>query len=108
MNADKTIQANFVETIEQYTLTVTNDGNGSVTLDPAGGTYNSGTIVTLTPVANEYYEFDSWTGTNASDVQENAGVYTITMDANKTIQANFVEYIPYSDFIIVPVAHHSK
>ena len=31
-----------------YTLTAGNDGNGSVTLNPAGGTYASGTTVTLT------------------------------------------------------------
>ena len=33
-----------------YTLTAGNDGNGSVTLNPTGGTYASGTTVTLTPV----------------------------------------------------------
>src|SRR5450830_1465933 len=31
-----------------YTLTVTKVGNGTVTLVPAGGTYNYGTVVTLT------------------------------------------------------------
>ncbi len=35
-----------------YTLTANNDGNGSVTLAPTGGTYTSGTTVTLTPVPN--------------------------------------------------------
>jgi len=29
----------------QYTLTVNTTGSGSVTLDPAGGTYNAGTEV---------------------------------------------------------------
>jgi hypothetical protein len=33
-----------------YTLTVGNDGNGSVTLNPTGGSYANGTVVTLTPV----------------------------------------------------------
>jgi hypothetical protein len=89
MDADKTIQANFI--LITYTLTVNNDGNGSVTLNPTGGTYDAGTDVTLTPVPNTDYVFDSWTGTDAGDVVDNGdGTYTITMDADKSIQANFI------------------
>jgi uncharacterized repeat protein (TIGR02543 family) len=40
MDADKSVTAHFTQiTPEQYTLTVNVVGNGSVTLDPAGGTY---------------------------------------------------------------------
>jgi len=75
----------------QYTLTATGDGNGSVTLSPAGGTYNAGTTVTLTPVPNSGYKFDSWGGTNAGDLSDNGdGTWNITMDANKEVTANFV------------------
>jgi len=72
-----------------YTLTVGNDGNGTVTLDPAGGSYPSGTTVTLTPVPNQGYVFKDWTGTNAGDIVDTAGVYTIVMSGNKAVTANF-------------------
>ncbi len=46
MDADKNITANFIS-VPTYTLTA-NAANGSIALDPAGGTYNEGTVVTLT------------------------------------------------------------
>ncbi len=72
-----------------YTLTAGNDGHGTVTLDPTGGTYASGTTVTLTPVPNLGYTFSSWGGTNTGDVINTAGVYTIVMNGDKTVTANF-------------------
>ncbi len=77
-----------------YTLTVSDDGNGSVTLDPSGGTYASGTTVTLTPVPGAGYEFSGWTGPDAGDIVESGGVYTIEMDADKSVTANFTPYVP--------------
>ena len=74
-----------------HTLTVGNDGNGSVTMSPSGGTYIEGTTVKLTPAANSGYTFSSWSGTDASDVDSNGdGTYSIVMDSDKTIYANFV------------------
>jgi hypothetical protein len=73
------------------TLTAENDGNGSVTLDPAGGVYSSGTIVTLTPVPNTYYIFSNWTGTNSGEVYFDSGAYKILMNGNKSVTANFIE-----------------
>ncbi len=57
-----------------YTLTAGNDGHGSVTLSPTGGTYTSGTVVTLTPAPNSGYAFSSWSGTNAGDIVNTGGV----------------------------------
>ncbi len=73
----------------RYTLTVATDGNGSVTLNPPGGSYCSGRTVTLTPVPNSGYYFSYWSGTDAGDVETSAGVYTILMDGAKSIAANF-------------------
>jgi uncharacterized repeat protein (TIGR02543 family) len=73
----------------QYTLTVDNDGSGSVTVDPAAGPYDSGTMVILTLVAKEGYIFKGWTGTNAADVVQKDGVNTIAMNGDKSITANF-------------------
>ncbi len=79
----------------QYTLTASDDGNGSVTLNPVGGTYNEGTTVTLTPVPNTGYAFDTWSGADAGDLSDNGdGTWNITMDANKTVTATFTETPP--------------
>ena len=75
----------------RHTLTVGNDGNGTVTLTPPGGSYCDGRIVTLTPVPTNpsLYLFNSWSGTNGSDVTNTSGVYRIVMNADKSITANF-------------------
>ena len=87
MNGNKTVQVNFTQIT--YTLTANNDGHGTVTLNPTGGTYVSGTTVTLTPAPNSGYQFGSWSGANAGDVINTSGIYTILMNGNKTVQANF-------------------
>ena len=89
MNGNKSVTANFAPI--QYTLNVTNEGIGSVTLNPTGGAYPSGTTVTLTPVPGTGYQFNSWSGTDAGDIHDNSGIFTILMDENKTIIANFIQ-----------------
>jgi hypothetical protein len=69
-----------------YALTVNAGANGGVTLNPPGGSYASGTVVTLTPAPNSGYFFGSWSG----DLSGNANPATITMDGNKSVTANFV------------------
>jgi uncharacterized repeat protein (TIGR02543 family) len=58
-----------------------------VTLDPPGGVYDDGTVVTLTAVPDSGWQFDNWSG----DLSGSANPTTITMDANKTVTANFSE-----------------
>ena len=72
-----------------YTLSANSGGNGTVNLNPSGGVYGSGTTVTLTPVPSAGYQFSSWSGANSGDVINTGGVYTIVMNGNKTVQANF-------------------
>jgi len=72
-----------------YTLTANNDGHGTVTLDPSGGTYLVGTTVTLTPLPNPGYLFSTWSGMNSADIVNTSGVYTLVMNGNKTVQTNF-------------------
>jgi hypothetical protein len=71
----------------QYTLTTNTVGQGSVNLDPAGGTYNEGTVVTLTAVPDSGWQFDNWSG----DLSGSTNPTTITMNANKSVTANFSE-----------------
>lgn len=74
-----------------YTLTsnVSPLGGGIVSASPSMASYPSGTVVTLVANANSGYTFDGWTG-DASGT----ATTTITMDANKTVTANFIEALP--------------
>ena len=92
MDGDKTVTANFNQLL--YTLTVGNDGFGTVTIDPDNATYTYGTIVTLTPIPSDGYMFDAWTGADSGDILDNSGVYTIVMNGDKSVTATFAEYVP--------------
>ncbi|WP_444980888.1 InlB B-repeat-containing protein, partial [Paenibacillus koleovorans] len=68
----------------QYTLS-TSATNGSVTLSPSGGTYASGTVVTVTATPNSGYSFAGWSG----DLSGTTNPTTITMSGNKSVTASF-------------------
>jgi hypothetical protein len=68
------------------TTSVNPSGAGIVTLNPAGGTYNAGTAVTLTATPNSGYTFSSWSG----DLTGSTNPAQITMDGNKTVTAVFL------------------
>ena len=86
MNSDKNVTANFA--LKTYTLN-TPAVNGTVVKspnpDPVTLKYNSGTIVTLTATPKPDYTFTSWTG-DATGITNTA---TVTMNADKTVTANF-------------------
>ena len=67
-------------------LTVNTVGNGSVTLDPTGGSYEKDTVVQLTAAEDTGWHFDSWTG---DVVDPDSAITATTMDTDKTITANF-------------------
>ncbi len=98
----KTVTANFTQIT--YTLTAGNDGHGTVTRNPVGPAYAAGTTVTLTPVPASGYQFGSWSGANAGDIVNTGGVYTIVMNGNKVVMANFIEaeYTPVVEFWATP------
>ena len=54
-----------------YTLSVSNDTHGTVTVSPENATYAYGAVVTLTPVPASGYQFATWSGTNAEDPTDN-------------------------------------
>ena len=87
---NKTVTATFSQSqIQQYTLTTNSTGLGSVTLNPAGGVYDEGTVVTLTAVPQAGYIFGSWTG----DLSGIVNPITLTMDGNKIVTAAFNEVV---------------
>ncbi len=73
--------------VEQYAMTtsVIPSGTGTVTLSPPGGTYDEGTVVTVTANANSGYEFDHWSG-DASGTNSNI---QITISSNTNVTAYF-------------------
>ncbi|HEY33364.1 MAG TPA: hypothetical protein G4O10_09725 [Dehalococcoidia bacterium] len=91
MDADKTATANFSEAEEPVvTVTLTMAVNGSGSTTPAAGTheYTEGDAVNITATADDGWQFDGWTGAVADSDSANT---TVTMDADKTVTANFSE-----------------
>jgi uncharacterized repeat protein (TIGR02543 family) len=60
--SDMEITANYsaVTTDPEYTLTIQITGQGSVTMNPPGGSYTEGTSITLTAVASQGWTFAGW------------------------------------------------
>ena len=70
----------------QYSVNLSsNPSNGGTT--SGGGTYNSGSSVTITATPNSGYTFTNWTE-NGSAVSTSSS-YTFTISGNRTLVANF-------------------
>ena len=82
MDADKDLTGNFVKT---WVLTIDSvpGGAGIVT---GGGTYDDLVAAPISATANPGYAWNNWTGDKTGVVTPT----TITMDANKTVHANFI------------------
>jgi uncharacterized repeat protein (TIGR02543 family) len=83
MNSDKTVTANFRAV--RYDLTVAAIPSEGGVVSPVGGTYDTGTLVTLEATASAEYEFVSWSG----DASGTGPTVTVIMDSNKAVTANF-------------------
>ncbi len=81
MDSDKFITATF--SLNQYELNVATVGNGTAT--PNSGTYDYGTVITLTATADTGSTFTDWSG----DVVSTTNPVTVTMDSDKFITATF-------------------
>jgi uncharacterized protein (TIGR02145 family)/uncharacterized repeat protein (TIGR02543 family) len=114
MDGNKTLTANFQQNDTPqpttYTLTIAAWPGGSVSLSVGAhtfdvyvagchpvlhepcevGTYEAGTLVTVTATANSGYTFNGWSGASTSA----SATVNITMDGNKTLTANFQSDIP--------------
>ncbi len=77
-----------VEVIKiQYTLTTSVSPSGSGSVDPSGGTFDAGTVVTLTANPASGWQFDHWSGTDNNAINPT----TVTMNSNKSVTAYFEE-----------------
>tara|TARA_B100000575_G_scaffold184421_1_gene148294 strand:- start:728 stop:2023 length:1296 start_codon:yes stop_codon:yes gene_type:complete len=82
--------------IPQYTLTVTANPSEGGLVNPQTGTYSSGQTVNIIASANDFFAFSNWTGSwNGSDSS-----FTITMDSNKNITANFEDLDIDNDLVL--------
>ncbi|MBI5864629.1 MAG: fibronectin type III domain-containing protein [Planctomycetes bacterium] len=70
-----------------YTLATSVSGQGSIALNPSGGSYPPGTTVTLTANPAAGWHFDQWAG----DLAGSANPATLLMDGNKSATAIFVQ-----------------
>jgi hypothetical protein len=74
-------------TQNQYTLTVSTLGNGTVTKSPDKTTYNPGEAVALTANASIGWSFGVWSG----DAGGSDNPKTIIMDGDKSVTATFTQ-----------------
>ncbi|MGQ7947651.1 InlB B-repeat-containing protein [Flavobacterium sp. WC2509] len=74
---------------------------GTITSNPNNATYNAGTVVTLTAIPATDYAFVSWSNGATT------ATTTVTMDANKTITANFKSTLPAA-YILTTTASPSN
>ncbi len=84
MDSDKSITATFA--LDQYALTTSVVGNGSITRSPNAASYNIGTVVSLEAVADAHWTFVEWSG----DLTGSTNPQDITMDSDKSVTATFV------------------
>ncbi len=75
---------------QQFKLSVSMTGNGTVTINPELSVYDDGQQVTVTAVPDSGWSFDHWSGslTSADNPLQ------VTMDADKTITAVFIKPSP--------------
>ena len=83
VTGDMAVTATF--THDQYSLTVTVVGGGSVTKNPDQATYTYGAIVALTAQPTSGWSFAGWSG----DASGTSLMTSVTMTSNKAVTATF-------------------
>jgi uncharacterized repeat protein (TIGR02543 family) len=88
MDANKTVTANFELNAATYTLTMAVNPTGGGITNPAVGVhpgYTANQVVNISATPVTGYHFVNWSVAVAGSVNPT----TVTMDANKTVTANF-------------------
>lgn len=86
MSTNRSVTATFVPA-QSFSITVTKSGTGtgSVTLDPPGPSYTSGTSVMLTAIPSSGSLFVNWSG----NCTGTSSTCTLSMTANRSVNAVF-------------------
>ncbi len=86
MNANLAITGNFLA-YPAYTVTLATNGQGTIALNPPGGSYQSNSIVTATATPADGWVFTGWSGgTNTS-----LNPLSLALDANLALTGNFAQ-----------------
>ena len=93
VNESKNITAVFEKLtgVDEVALALNINGAGRVTLDPPGGIYNRGTVVTLRAEADSGWQFSGWSG----DLMGQNAVDSLVLDSDKNIIATFTKLPQY-------------
>lgn len=73
------------DTPTYYTLTTATSGSGAITLNPTGGSYEAGTVVTAQATPATGWQFAGWNGAST----DTTNPASITMNSNQTLTAMF-------------------
>ncbi|MDZ7373242.1 MAG: T9SS type A sorting domain-containing protein [candidate division KSB1 bacterium] len=94
MDQDQTVVAVFRSTTPQVRLTVQTVGHGHVQVEPQpseSGTYDQGTVVTLTAIPDTAtWRFVEWRG----DISGTVNPISFALDSNMTVVAVFASVLP--------------
>ena len=71
-----------------HTLTIDILGSGAVLLNPPGGIYDDGTVVTLTAEPDHAWAFDGWAG---SVFDPDTNITSVVMDTDISLSVTFLE-----------------
>lgn len=86
VTGNRTLTANFVP---RYTVALSaSPANGAVSLS-GGGTYDSGTLVTVTATPAVGYQFAGWSEAGSPTVLEPSTTYSFSLTANLNLVASF-------------------
>lgn len=86
MDTNKVITATFQQ-FGSFTLTLVTNGQGTISLSPAGGVYASNTPVTVTATPAGGWVFTGWSG----DANGNANPLSVAMTNNLLLTGNFAQ-----------------
>ncbi len=95
VNSNQTLTANFIK--RKYALNITIEGEGTVIEEviSSGKDYDSGTVVRLTAVPSEGWEFDEWSG-NLESNNPNEIIIEISLTEARIINIRFKKTPTYS------------
>jgi len=88
--------------VSAYALSTSTAGTGSGVISPAGGSFASGTVVTLTATPNTGSTFAGWSG----DCSGVSSTCTLTMNSNKSATATF-NTLASSELTVISVSSKS-
>jgi len=87
---DLALSATIVKSTKPtYKVTVTQPTNGTITLSPTGGVYDSGSKVIATATATSGYAFSAWTGASTSTIS----ICTLTVTKDLALSATFTKSV---------------